>query len=470
MSNPVLRYHSGKSMGKTTALLLLSGSLLHAAGPEKSLNPQVQAIVSEISSEKIAEIQKKLESFVTRNIYSATDDPAHGIGAAREWIAAQFRSYSPRLQVSFDKHRVAKQNTRMPGNVEIWNVVAVLPGITEPERRVLITGHYDTIDLVFKPSQNGRREIDAEATAKAPAPGVTDDGSGTAAVMELARAMSRHRFRKTLVFIAFAAEEYGLFGSGLYAEAAAARHDRIEGVFNNDIIGSDVSGNGNTSNRGVNVYSQEPADSGSRQLARYMKAMAECYQPGFRVDLVFRYDRFGRGGDHSPFNAHGYSAIRVTTPMENFSHQHTPTDTFANTAPDYTALVARANAAAAASLALAPKAPEIATTPPAEGRPFPSPLGRGTMPDGTNGYDAVMKWDNDRPEPDLVGYAVVIRKTTSPDWEREIFVGNVLNYTLPNVNIDEVVLGVKAIDRDGNESLVSAYTTPSYRQPKILTY
>ncbi|MBV9083900.1 MAG: M20/M25/M40 family metallo-hydrolase [Acidobacteriaceae bacterium] len=457
-------------MVKTGALLLVGAFLARAAAPEKSLNAQVQAIVSQVSSERIANIQKKLESFVTRNIYSATDDPVHGIGAAREWIAAEFRSYSPRLKVSFDKHRLAKQNTRMPGNVEIWNVVAVLPGATERERQVLITGHYDTINLVFKHGASGEREIDAEATAKAPAPGVTDDGSGTAAVMELARVMSQYQFRKTLVFIAFAAEEYGLFGSGLYAEAANTRHDQIEGVFNNDIIGSDVSGNGNTSNRSVNVYSEEPNDSGSRQLARYMKSMAERYQPGFRVDLVFRHDRFGRGGDHSPFNANGYSAIRVTTPVENFSHQHTPTDTFANTAAEYTVLVARANAAAAASLALAPKAADVRIPAPAEGRAFASPLGRGTMPDGSNGYDAVMTWHNDHPEPDLLGYAVVIRRTTSPDWEREIFVGNVLKYTLPNVNIDEVVLGVKAIDRDGNESLVSAYVTPPYRQPKISTY
>jgi Zn-dependent M28 family amino/carboxypeptidase len=450
-------------MSKLTILLFAAACGLPGDAPPTSINPQIQEIVSQISADHIADIQKKLESFGTRNIYSATDDPANGIGAAREWIAAQFRSYSPKLQVSFDKHRLAKQG-RAFRNVEIWNVVAILPGTSEPERHVIVSGHYDSIHLVYRKGTHDMRELDPQATVAAPAPGVTDDGSGTAAVMELARVMSRHQFRKTIVFIAFAAEEYGLFGSGLYAEDAAAKHDMIDGVFNNDIIGSDKTGNGETSNRYVNVYSEEPSDSGSRQLARYMKQMAERYQPGFQVNLVFRHDRFGRGGDHSPFNAAGYPAIRVTTPMENFSNQHTATDTFANTAPAYTALVTKANAAAIAELAFAPKAPELRTPPATEGRAFASPLSRGT------GYDAVMNWQDDKPEPDLLGYAVMMRSTTSPQWEKQIFVGNVTSYTLPNVNIDEVVLGVKAINKNGDESPVSAYVTPPYQQRKIGTY
>ncbi len=446
-------------------LLLAAGCCALAAAPEKALNPQVEAIVSQISTDRIAAIQKKLESFGTRNIYSATDDPEHGIGAAREWIAAQFRSYSPKLQVSFDKHRIAKQNTRMIGNVEIWNVVAVLPGTSEPERHVIVSGHYDSINMVFKTGPDGRRELDPVATVAAPAPGVTDDGSGTAAVMELARVMSQYQFRKTVVFIAFAAEEYGLFGSATYVEEAVAKHDLIDGVFNNDIIGSDVTGNGEISNRYVNVYSEEPNDSSSRELARYMAQMNGRYQPGFQVNLVFRHDRFGRGGDHSPFAAAGYAALRVTTPMEDYANQHTATDTFANTAPAYTASVTKANAAAIASLALAPKAPELKA---ANGRR--GALSRGTMPDHSAGYDAVMSWQDEHPEPDLAGYAIVMRKTTSPVWEREIFVGDVSKYTLPNVNIDEVVLGVKAIDKDGDESPVTAYVSPPYRQKKIETY
>jgi hypothetical protein len=192
-----------------------------------------------------------------------------------------------------------------------------------------------------------------------------------------------------------------------------------------------------------------------------MKAANEKYQPGFDVNLVFRHDRFGRGGDHSPFAADGFAAIRVTTPMENFANQHTATDTFANTAPAYTALVAKANAAGIAELALAPKAPQLRAS---GGTRTGAPLSRGS------GYDAAMTWHNENPESDLAGYAVVMRKTTSPLWEREIFVGNVTKYTLPNVNIDEVVLGVKAIDKSGNESLTTAFVSPAYEQKKIETY
>ena len=436
-----------------------------AYGQVLSVNPEVHSIVDQVSADRIADTQRKLASFGTRNIYSSTTDPEHGIGAAREWIAGQLRSYSPRLQVGFDKHRLkGDPSQRLFKDVEIWNVVAVLPGVSEPEREVIVSGHYDSIHMVFKQDANGRRSLDAEATVAAPAPGVTDDGSGTAAVMELARVMSQFKFRKTIVFIAFASEEYGLEGSTVYAEAAAARHDVIEAVFNNDIIGSDVTANGEMTNRYVNVYSEDPNDSPSRQVARYLKAINFRYQPGFDVNLVFRHDRFGRGGDHSPFNAFGFAAVRVTTPMENFSNQHTATDTFENTAPAYTAFVAKANASAIATLASAPKTPELRTPAPQGGRSFASPLSRG------DGYDAVMTWHNEQPEPDLLGYTVVMRKTTSPDWEHEIFVGNVTTYTLPRVNIDEMVLGVKAIDKDGNESLVAAFVTPPYRQRKVETY
>ena len=426
-----------------------------AVGQQLPVNPQVQSIVSQISADRIADIQRKLESFGTRNIYSSVTDPEHGIGAAREWIAAQFRGYSPKLQVAFDKHRLkGDASQRLFKDVEIWNVVAILPGTSEPERQVMVSGHYDSIHMVFKGGAKELRALDAEATVAAEAPGVTDDGSGTAAVMELARIMSQFQFRKTIVFVAFASEEYGLEGSSVYAEAAAAKHELIEALFNNDIIGSDVTGNGETTNRYVNVFSEDPNDSSSRQVARYLREMNARYQPGFDVNLVFRHDRFGRGGDHSPFNAYGFAAVRITTPMENFSNQHTATDTFANTAPAYTALVAKANAAAIATLALAPKSPEIR----------PAPLGRG------EGYDAVMTWHDDHPEPDLLGYAVVMRPTTSATWENEIFVGSVTTYTLPRVNIDEVVLGVKAIDKNGDESLVSAFVTAPYRQRKVEQY
>lgn len=456
---------------RLSLFLLVTTPCAHAQVPPRSLNPTVEKIVSEISAERIATIEKKLESFETRNIYSSTTDPQKGVGAAREWIAAELRTYSPLLQVTFDKHRLkGNEKARYKKDVEIWNVVAVLPGTSEPERQVLVTSHYDTIHLVYKNNENGQRVFDDEATIAAIAPGVTDNGSGTAAVMELARVMSHYQFRKTIVFISFAAEEYGLLGSGFYAEDAKARKDSIEGVLNNDIIGSDQKENGERSDRYVNIYSEEPNDSNSRQLARYIKETSERYMPGFDVNLVFRHDRFGRGGDHSPFNALGFTAVRITTPYENYSHQHTGTDTFENTSPEYAALVTKMNAAALATLALAPKTPVVIPAPTPAGRMFALPLGRGKMPSGYDGDDAVIAWKNESPEADLAGYAVVMRKTTSPTWERQIFVGNVNTYTLKDVSIDEVTIGVKAIDKDGNESLVAAYVTPSYTYRKAETY
>ena len=263
-------------------LAFLALALGNAASADHLLpvgpNPKIKHLVEQISADRIAETQRKLESFGTRNIYSATDDPKHGIGAAREWIASQFRSYSSNLQVSFDKHVLKGDPAkRLFKDVEIWNVVAVLPGTSEPKRHVMVSGHYDSFDMVFKQGPDGKRQLDNEATVAAVAPGVTDDGSGTAAVLELARVLSQEKFSKSIVFVAFASEEYGLQGSTLYAEAAAARHEIIEGLFNNDIIGSDVKGDGETTNQYVNVYSAGPEDSTSRSLARYLKDVNEIY-------------------------------------------------------------------------------------------------------------------------------------------------------------------------------------------------
>ena len=434
----------------------------------KPINPAVKKIVDSISEERIAGILKKLESFGTRNIFSENEGPTRGVGAARRWIFEQFQSYSPRLQVRFDSYRVKKRG-RLSDNVELHNVVAVLPGKLNPERQFILSGHYDSI--AFK------RQLDA-ADAQPPEggtplerepmePGVTDDGSGTAAVMELARIMSQYEFEKTIVFVAFAGEEYGLIGSSLYARKARKENQIIDGVLNNDIIGSEVSGNGRIDNSTVWVFSDEPADSGSRELARYVKRVSERYVPSVKTDLIFRADRLGRGGDHTPFHQEGFAAIRFTTPNENYANQHSMTDTFANTSVPYAARTIRLNAAALASLALAPKAPvvdEELKSGPRKGQMAPM-IGR-----GKTRYDAQLRWKNENPEPDLEGYIVVMRSTTSPYWDHETFVGNVNEFTLKDVSIDDVIFGVKAIDKDGNESLVSPYVQKPRPRIEIETY
>lgn len=440
--------------------------------PAQRLDPLIQKIVSEISEERIAETLKKLESFETRNTMSDPDQPNRGVGAARQWIFDQFKSYSPRLDVSFDTHNIPKGG-RIWKDVEIRNVVAILPGKMEQarDRWIMLGGHYDSLNLRVPPELRG----DPAKSAEIPAPGVTDDGSGTACVMECARVLSQYEFDATLVFVAFAGEEQGLVGAGALAQRLREKNQDIQALLNNDIIGSEVSGNGVIDNRRVLVFSEDPNDSPSRQIARFIKRIGERYYPELTVDTVFRHDRFGRGGDHTAFNQQGYAGVRFTTPNENFANQHTLTDNFANTSPSYTARVTRINAAAAAAMALAPGAPitmpaappERAQTssstaragenPLAEGRPQQRGpgLGRGS------GYDAVLRWDHPNPEPDLAGYIVVMRSTTAPDWEREIWAGNVRQFTLKNTPIDQFVFGVKSVDRDGHESPVSAYwTTP----------
>ncbi len=445
-------------------------------------------MVDAVSEERMAATLKKLEGFGTRYVLSSQDDPVHGIGAAKRWIHDELASYSPRLQVSYQDFGIKKGGRRgqIIRDVDVSNIVAVLPGAAQKDRYVLVTAHYDSLAQVRKtytgqeqtvaeavrhgineneerrllkilPPERELGPLDFEAMAAQPvAPGVTDDGSGTAAVMELARVMSGHQFDKTIVFVAFAGEEVGLSGSQFYAAQAKQDGLQIEAVLNNDIIGSDVSGNGRSATNVLRVFSASPDDSAPRELARYTKLIAERYVPSMQVELVFRGDRFLRGGDHTPFVNQGFAAVRLTTASENFDNQHTTTDTFANTSVPYAARVARMNAAVLATLALAPAPPELNWTwssGPDKGGHIPM------LTRGKSDYDAVLHWLPNT-EPDLAGYAVLVRSTTSPVWEREIWVGNLTGYTLPDVSIDDVVIGVKAVDREGNQSVVSCYREP----------
>jgi hypothetical protein len=430
---------------------------------------------------------------------SDATDPAHGIGAARQWILEQMQSYSPKLQVRFDQYRVKKQGQRIFKDVDLYNVIAVLPGKTMPETQVWITGHYDSLNLgpprtppagtdVTASSGPGANDnplsatqnmtpADFEKNAALPAPGACDDGSGTAAVMELARVMSQYEFNKTLVFVAFAGEEQGLIGSNLQAAKAHKENVAIEAVLNNDIIGTDTSGNGRFGNTSVSVYSDETMDSPSQQLSRYAREIGERYMPSMKVTTIFMGDRLGRGGDHTPFQLEGYAAVRFSTPNEIYANQHHATDLLENMSVPYTAKVARVNGVVAASLALSPKPPVVMRTPPPpraatatdSARPTPPRRPTPTISRGKSGYDAVLQWKPAGPEDGIKGYTVVIRPTTSPYWEQEIYVGKVTQYLMKDVSIDELKFGVKAIGVDGGESLVSAYVYPARAKTEIET-
>jgi hypothetical protein len=271
--------------------------------------------------------------------------------------------------------------------------------------------------------------------------------------MECARVMSQYEFEATLVFVAFAGEEQGLYGSHALAQRLKRERQGIEAVLNNDIIATDVSGNGSSDKNRVLVFSEDPNDSPSRQIARFVRGAAVKYCQEMAVDMIFRYDRFGRGGDHTSFNQQGYPGVRFTTPNENFSQQHSSLDTFANASPAYATRVIRVNAAAAALMALAPEPPVTSPGGMLSSTNRPG-LSRGA------GYDAVLRWSESE-DPDLAGFIVVVRSTTAPDWEKEIWVGNVRQFTMKDTPIDQIVVGVKAVDLLGHESPVSAYVNPS---------
>lgn len=438
-------------MRLTIAFLALG--VVYAQTPIKALNPKIQKVVDEVSPDRVAALMQRLEGFGTRNLFSSQTDPKRGIGAAARWIRDEMASYSPRLQVRLDEHDVKKAG-RVFRDVHLMNVVAVLPGTTQKDRYVLITGHYDSLNIIRK-KEGEIEKMDQEGTVAADAPGVSDDGSGTAAVMELARVLSQYEFEKTLVFIAFAGEEYGLVGSNLYAKRSAADKQIIDAVLNNDIIGNDLAGNGRTSNSAVRVFSEDPIDSPSRTLARYVKEIGERYVPSMKVNLVFRADRFARGGDHTPFDRAGFPAVRFTTTAEFYANQHSATDTFANASPKYTTSVAKVNAAVAASLALAPPAPDISTKTKSitSGQETIGP----NLARGKSGYDALLKWKEQGDVTDLAGFSVVWRDSVSPYWEKEFWVGPGKEFRLADVSIDDIVLGVKAVDKEGNESPVSVY-------------
>ena len=477
-----------------------------APAEDKSVNPKIQEMMGQVSEARIKAILEKLESFGTRNTMSNADDPEHGVGAARNWILNEMKSYNPKLQVQFEKFRVKKQGQRIFKDVDLYNVVAYLPGKKMPETSVVVSAHYDSLNLGTRPPGAAAGPgtdagagagagapgntaatltlADFEKNAQLPAPGVCDDGSGTAAVMELARVMSQYEFDKTVAFVAFAGEEQGLIGSSLQAAKAKKDNEVIEAVLNNDIIGTDVAGNGRMGNGTVNVYSDETMDSVSQQLSRYVREIGERYLPSMKVNTVFMGDRLGRGGDHTPFQWEGYAAVRISTPNEIYANQHRATDLLANMSVPYTVKVAKVNLVAAASLALAPKPPIVMPEPrTGGGRQGGGAPGTATGTAGAGGggrrptpmisrgggYDAVLRWRAAGPDDDIKGYAVVMRATTSPYWEQEIYVGKVNTYTLKDISIDDAKFGVKAIGVNGAESLVTSYAYPPRQKVEIET-
>jgi hypothetical protein len=345
--------------------------------------------------------------------------------------------------------RKQSQQGGFPGitrDVEIRNVIAVLPG--KSARRVYVSGHYDTTSI-SRGAKGERQEPGSGLANDSPAPGVNDDGSGTALTMELARVFGQSgiEFEATIVFACWGAEEQGLVGSSYHAQRAAADHTVIDAVFDSDIVGGERGGNGLVDGSSVRVYSIGPEDSASRAVARYVRRMAERYVPSHQVRLMARQDRVGRGGDNRAFDSSGFPAVVFRESRENFARQHGPHDTFEGVSPPYLAQNTRVNAAAAASLALAPPAPAVTNE-----------RGQPTITRQPSGYDANLKWTA---SPGAVAYRVFWREAWGPDWQHELLVGNLTELVFRNMQIDDYVFGVAAVGPTGPESVVSSYVFPA---------
>jgi hypothetical protein len=414
----------------------------------------ISAALQQVSAERIRANIEKLASFGTRLTLSAQDPAAiaagRGIGAAREWIKSEFDRYSKDcggcLEVKSDSFTEPAAD-RIPQPTDITNVYAVLKG-TDAEnakRVVLVTGHYDS-----RPSDT--------LDVKADAPGANDDASGTAVSLECARVLSKLKFSATIIFLTVAGEEQGLNGSRHFAKMAKEQGWNLEAVLNNDIVGGDKSAEQDHSV--VRVFSEGlPAaateqeirrirglggenDSASRQLARYIADVGRSYEVGVKPMLVFRLDRYLRGGDHSSFNQQGFAAVRFTEFREDFHHQHQDVRTengieygdlpkFVDF--DYVAHVARLNAATLASLASAP-------APPAGVHLLTKNLEN----------DSTLTWEAS--SDGATEYEVLWRATTSPEWEHVQKFGSATRATL-KLSKDNVIFAVRAVDAQGHRSL-----------------
>jgi Peptidase family M28 len=420
------------------------------------VNPTIRSIVREIDARNVERTIRQLVAFGTRNTNSEQNNPKRGIGAARDWLYAEFlriaETSGGRMTVekqSYEQPKVA----RVPEPITVTNVVATLRG-TQAEsasRMYVVSGHYDSM-------------CGNASDGKCDAPGANDDASGTAAVLEMARVMAKHPFDATIVFMAVAGEEQSLLGSTHFAEQVKQKNWNIDAMFTNDIVGNTLGGNGVRDRTTVRVFSEGvPSnettaeantrrsvggenDSASRQLARFIKETAERYTPRFTVMMVYRRDRYGRGGDHIPFLERGYPAVRFTEVNEEFRHQHqnlrTENGIVYGDLPEfvdfaYVADVARVNAASLAMLALAPSRPK-----------------------GVNiltarlATDTELKWDANK-EPDIAGYEIVWRDTTAAVWTDSKAVGNVTTFTMKGMSKDNYFFGVRAIDKEGNRSFVT---------------
>lgn len=401
----------------------------------------ISNILNEVSAANLETLIRKLVSFQTRHTLSDTTSKTTGIGAARNWIKSEFEKYGTvsggRLQVSFDTFTQAADGRRITAPVVLKNVIAILPGTDPNDKRMLmVSGHYDS-------------RVTDVMNSKDFAPGANDDASGVAAVLEMCRVLSNQKFSATLVFVAMVGEEQGLYGATNLAKRAKEENWNVHLLMNNDIVGNSYGMETDIKdNKSVRVFSEGGVvgaenDGNARQAARYIKEVAERYVDQLEVKLIYRKDRYLRGGDHTPFSTAGFTAVRITEMNEDFNRQHQDVKTvdgfkFGDLPEyvDYTYLqkVTRMNLSVMANLAWSCQEPENVVV-------LTSGLTNKTT----------LKWDAPKGKKPT-GYYVLMRETSSPFWERKFFVKT--NAASLAYSKDNYFFGVQSVDETGHESLV----------------
>lgn len=436
-------------------------SVFLACANAAEVPPSEQAVLHEIgaapSPKRIESDIRKLVSFGTRHTLSETESDTRGIGAARRWIKEEFERISKEcggcLEVRYISDTVSGE-TRIPDPVEVVSVIAIQRGMTDPDRYVIMSGDIDS-------------RISDPMNFTDDSPGANDNASGVAGTLEAARVLSKYQFNGSIVYAALAGEEQGLFGGKVLAEHAQKNNWRIEAVLNNDMIGNIEGINGVIDNTTARVFAEgtranetpEEArkrrftggevDSPTRNLARYIDRMADQYIPNLDTMMIYRLDRFGRGGHHRPFNDLGYPAVRIMETNEHYERQHQDLrteivegdavkygDTIEGVNFDYAAKLTGLNAASLAGMAWAPPPPANVEI------------------EGAVSPDTTLRWKKPmgKQAKNLAGYRIYWRLTTEPQWTNSIYVGNVNEYTLKNVVIDNYFFGVAAVAEDGFES------------------
>ena len=439
---------------KTT---IISLALLFSITIEAQTDPKIYDIVDAVSEDRLRNDVKKLADFGTRHTLSDTLSETRGIGAARRWIKSEFDKISSNcndcLEVFYQKDLVEKgTNQRIVKDVMVVNVVAIQRGTKYPNRYIIMSGDIDS-------------RVSDPTDYTTDSPGANDNATGMAGAMEASRVLSQYKFKNSIVYVGLSGEEQGLFGGQGLAKYAKENEWEIIGVLNNDMIGNITGVDGVVDNRTFRIFSEPittditdsktlarqarsrrfyggEVDGISRQLARYVHKTTKTYMPEMNPMMVYRLDRFGRGGHHRPFNDQGFAGIRIMEAHENYTQQHQDIrtenginygDTFEHVNFPYCKKLTAVNAITMASLASAP--------------PSPKEVGIGGVVEAS----AKFKWNKVE---GAKGYKIYWRDTTSPTWDNSRYVGDISEFTLEGIVIDNYFFGISAVGENGHESLV----------------